>query len=263
MKTLITITVFMMSTVINAQTVLFQEDFNLGLPVNWMTTFSGNATGTWDTTSSHYGFDFDSTPFMKCYDWNGLVTNEVIESPFFSDMGNSFIYLQYDFQFLYQSTALEGFVDVFNGLTWQNVRTFNGLDTLGADSIDISTYGNSNMKIRFRFVNNTGNLWEHDFMIDNVKVTGNTITTIGLSEITKNDILIYPNPTENFIYWKGAAKSEIQLIEIYNLSGQIIKSENAFRLQTKINVSDLKEGVYFLKLTFENGQLHMNKIFKK
>lgn len=264
MKTLITLStiIVLFNTTLNAQTVLFQEDFNLGLPAGWTTIASGDATGTWDTTSDFYGFNFDSSPFMLCYDWSGLATNEELTGPSFSSVSFSNIYLHYDYQFLSQSATLEGFVDVYDGAAWQNVKLFSGADIANAhDSIDISAYANANMQFRFRFVNTTGNGWEHDFMIDNVIVTGNS--SIGLSEITTNTISTYPNPTSGFIYWKDDIQTEIQLIEIYNASGQIIKSKNTFGVQNKMDVHDLLQGVYFIKMTSKNGETYTNKIFKE
>lgn len=102
---------------LKAQTILFSEDFNSGYS-SWAITSSGNATQTWDSTSSHYGFDFDGTPYMICYDWSGMTTSEILTSPSFStSSASSSVYLQYDFNFLYQSTTLEGHVDVYDGST--------------------------------------------------------------------------------------------------------------------------------------------------
>lgn len=67
-----------------------------------------------------------------------------------------------------------------------------------------------------------------------------------------NDILIYPNPADNFITINLGNKinvnSEGISIEIYNLSGSICLSKNIKVGNTKIDISKLVSGVYILKI---------------
>lgn len=67
-----------------------------------------------------------------------------------------------------------------------------------------------------------------------------------------NDILIYPNPADNFITINLGNKinvnSEGILIEIFNLSGSICLSKNIKVGNTKIDISKLVSGVYILKI---------------
>ena len=242
----------------SAQTVIFQEDFNSGLPGTWSVTASGNATHTWDTTSSYYSFSFDATKFMLAYDWNGLTTNEILSSPSFdaSTSGDPVI-LTYDFRFSYQSTSLEGYVDVFDGATWQNVRMFSGTDTSGTDSIDVSTYANASMQVRFRFVNSVGNAWEHAFMIDNVEV--DKLPATAIAETGSEEHSPYPNPSNNTLTIQNIKEEEINFIGIYSINGDLIKT---CEKKTRVDISGLDSGSYILRV-IANGEFTDDMLFIK
>ncbi len=67
---------------------------------------------------------------------------------------------------------------------------------------------------------------------------------IGLEEFVPQNWDVYPNPSKNLIYIKGnAIPSSIQL---YNVQGQIVAS---FKGVDKINIKNLKAGVYFMTIT--------------
>ncbi|MBN2728333.1 MAG: T9SS type A sorting domain-containing protein [Bacteroidales bacterium] len=249
---------FLLLNFANAQTIHFQEDFNAGLPATWTVTSSGNATQTWDSTSSYYSFDFDGTKFMLVYDWSGLATNEILTGPSFNAATTNPLYLCYDFRFLYQSTALEGYVDVFDGSSWQNVRVFSGTDTTGIDTIDISTHNNAAMQVRFRFVNATGNGWEHDFMIDNVKVCEFPATSI--TENDSDSHLPYPNPSVDLLTLKDINNDDIiNFIGIYSVKGDLIKT---CEKDINVDISDLTPGSYVLRVIV-NGVFADDMLFIK
>jgi len=71
---------------------------------------------------------------------------------------------------------------------------------------------------------------------------------------------IYPNPTKSIIRW--SEKSEINRVIVYNISGLVVlKSE---KLTTNsINLSKLKNGMYFLQLSKGNQVVHTGKFIKE
>lgn len=249
---------FLLLNFANAQTIHFQEDFNTGLPATWTVTPSGNATQTWDSTSIYYSFSFDATKYMIVYDWNGLITNEILTSPAFNaTSAGDPVLLIYDFKFLYQSTVLQGFVDVYDGSAWQNVRLFENADTTGIDTIDISTYANAAMQVRFRFVNAVGNNWEHAFMIDNVKVCEFPTTTI--TEDDSDSHLPYPNPAVHLLTLKDTNKDDIDFVGIYSVKGDLIK---VCEKDINVDISDLTPGSYILRVIV-NGVFADDMLFIK
>ena len=68
--------------------------------------------------------------------------------------------------------------------------------------------------------------------------------------------MIYPNPSNGIINIKMAAFKEAV---IYNLSGQrMIKTSH-----NRIDISELSEGVYIIKLEDLNGQHFSTKLIKE
>ena len=80
------------------------------------------------------------------------------------------------------------------------------------------------------------------FCLDDV-----TYTTTGAinNEIADSDFSIYPNPTTDYIQ----INAEIKNVEIYDLTGRIVKISN----QSRIDVSDLTSGTYILRAKSENN----------
>ena len=83
---------------------------------------------------------------------------------------------------------------------------------------------------------------------------------VAIKEIVKEKMTIYPNPTRNIIniVTKGDIKNyDLILLDI---SGKIIRNEKATR---QVNVADLNEGVYILRLTNKvTNQTMISRIIK-
>jgi hypothetical protein len=75
--------------------------------------------------------------------------------------------------------------------------------------------------------------------------------TVGVNEIYMAGVMIYPNPVVNLLNIK--ADEEIINIELMNLMGQRIIMQNVNELTHQINLSDLQNGIYIIKVELENG----------
>ncbi|WGD35724.1 T9SS type A sorting domain-containing protein [Olleya sp. YS] len=81
--------------------------------------------------------------------------------------------------------------------------------------------------------------------------------SLGISENTIDDIAVFPNPTKSILTVKS--KTEIASLKVYNSLGQLILTEiNA----NQLNISNLSEGVYFLKIKDINKRFKMVRIIK-
>jgi hypothetical protein len=58
---------------------------------------------------------------------------------------------------------------------------------------------------------------------------------------------IYPNPAKNNITIENN-NFVISNIELYNITGQLVKTENVNSMSINMNISDLKTGIYILEL---------------
>jgi aminopeptidase N len=78
----------------------------------------------------------------------------------------------------------------------------------------------------------------------------------------QQNILVYPNPVTDFlqVHFSGY---HFQHAEIYDIRGMLVRSANQLTAQgeLKIKMSDLANGIYFLKATFDNKDL-IRKITK-
>ncbi|MQP25664.1 T9SS type A sorting domain-containing protein [Flavobacterium sp. LMO8] len=79
--------------------------------------------------------------------------------------------------------------------------------------------------------------------IDRIVINNNSSP---LSEESNNliqDFYVYPNPAENKIFVNSSF--EIEKVEIYSLTGQLVKSQ---MVSNNINISDLNSGIYLAKV---------------
>lgn len=86
-----------------------------------------------------------------------------------------------------------------------------------------------------------------------------TLKVLGINEILKDNVKIYPNPTADFINLQLSSKTKIDEAVIYDNSGRIIfktKIES-----DKIDLRSLNTGIYLLYFT--NTDIKPIKIIKK
>jgi len=83
--------------------------------------------------------------------------------------------------------------------------------------------------------------------------------TVGISDKSANAVKIYPNPAQNNLYISG--KPTLSKVVIYNVLGTQVKEYR--NVLQSINVSDLKTGVYIIKLTDTYGKTVTSKFIKK
>ncbi len=91
-----------------------------------------------------------------------------------------------------------------------------------------------------------------DFSFDESIYDCYTPLYAGLEENeTQNNILLYPNPAKERLYINTSIP--IKQMTICNLLGQEIQKYNMTEKTSSIDISGLKEGVYFVKLSTEKG----------
>jgi len=99
--------------------------------------------------------------------------------------------------------------------------------------------------ITWIITDNSGNIdsCSFDVQVDNF---------VGINTISQNKTKIYPNPAHNFVVIQNS-EFKIQSYEVLDITGKSIycNSEHSEEF-IQINISDLKTGVYFIKLTTNN-----------
>ncbi len=97
----------------------------------------------------------------------------------------------------------------------------------------------------------TTNTVASNILFDNISLkAANVIDLLAVNDVTntKGNIGIYPNPTSDFL--KFNTSSKVEAIQIYDISG---KSVNAQLIDNQVDVRNLQNGVYLVKITTAEG----------
>ena len=92
------------------------------------------------------------------------------------------------------------------------------------------------------------------------KLSCSDCAIIGVEEMEKENISVYPNPATNK-FTVNLAGSEKANIEMFNLVGQKVYNCTATE-KAEINVSSFRPGIYMLKVS-QNGQVYTSKVVVK
>jgi hypothetical protein len=131
--------------------------------------------------------------------------------------------------------------------------------TANSDTSSYSVYpftGSDNEGIVFRkvYVSDADN--SHKI---NIKVHCVEESTVGVSDNKKDDFSIYPNPVKNIVNINY--KFNVLEVQIFNSLGQLVLSKKD--KTTNVNVTNLKKGIYILKIIGENNTIKIKKIVKE
>ena len=85
------------------------------------------------------------------------------------------------------------------------------------------------------------------------------IGTVGVGE-QDHHVTLYPNPVNDKLIVE--AQGAIDRLEIYNLMGALVYSQDDCTNKTEVAVDNLPSGVYFLRLT-TNGGTQVQKFVKE
>lgn len=93
-----------------------------------------------------------------------------------------------------------------------------------------------------------------------------TDTSLGIDDNSYSSISVYPNPSNNTLninFGSVNTNAVSSKISIFDLQGKLTKSiqRNSEIIQT-INISELSNGIYILKITGDNSKQYINKLVK-
>jgi len=98
-------------------------------------------------------------------------------------------------------------------------------------------------------------IWEY---INDLECNAN-----GMSENSNNNNLvqIFPNPSKDGVNIKS--DKIISKVEIFNSQGQLIKTVNSQNKEISVSIDGLLNGLYFVKVSLNNGDVWTGKIIKE
>ena len=79
-----------------------------------------------------------------------------------------------------------------------------------------------------------------------------TVTTTGIDSYLSNSITLYPNPANDYINVQSS-RVNVQSIEVIDVYGKVINTVNVTDNPARINVSGLANGMYFVRVTTDEG----------
>jgi len=130
-----------------------------------------------------------------------------------------------------QSMPQLTFLDIKNGnntnFIWMNTNNSPQLKCIQVDDVNYctSTWTSSN------FLKPTQAIWSEN-------------CSLGINEIERTVLNVYPNPTNNILNIEVGEETEIKII---NATGERIINRKLYNGINSINVTDLSSGVYFLQ----------------
>ena len=90
-------------------------------------------------------------------------------------------------------------------------------------------------------------------------VMGKNPYFIGVDENQEvvNNLTLYPNPTTDFVRIDGIDENNCSEISIFDLTGRLVRK---YPYCNELNVSDLQNGIYLLRVTVEDGACMTSKL---
>lgn len=90
-----------------------------------------------------------------------------------------------------------------------------------------------------------------------------TANSVGLDEKmnVQSGYVIFPNPSSKIFNISSSNQEIIREIRVFNLNGQLLQLSNPQKNKTSLLI-DEPNGIYFLEIENENGEVHQEKVLK-
>jgi hypothetical protein len=143
--------------------------------------------------------------------------------------------------------------DANNAVTSWNIqyRMVNGQwssATSNTNSYNITGLtGNTDYQIQVQANCGDGNLSDWSDLI-----TVHT-TNVGIANHLENSVVLFPNPAKEYIDVRIDGDVTVSAMEVYDVYGKLINTVIVTENPTRINVSNLANGMYFVRVTTEAG----------
>lgn len=137
-------------------------------------------------------------------------------------------------------TATGDFTQIYNEILTAD-------DTIWREvKLPLAAYDGQNIYLAFRHFNSSDNF---QMKIDNVSID----YTTSINTVESNNISIYPNPTTGIVNIKSAENSNVF---VYNILGDIVASFNNISNNSKVDLSNLSEGNYVIKVVSDKESVN-------
>ncbi len=178
----------------------------------------------------------------------------------------SFLDMELSFNNLHQRTVL--FSKIFNNSNLKNKYLNSICYLIEEDIFNTTRLNNLLLQVDNLLISNGQMIDESpdeiiQFVADRILQAENELQTIGhlcqplnTIESKKNNIRIFPNPANDFIFWEGAPASGV----LIDFTGKTVLN---FYNKNKINTKNLPSGLYFLSMRDQKKYIITKKIIKE
>ena len=80
-----------------------------------------------------------------------------------------------------------------------------------------------------------------------------TTKSVGINSWLDNSVSLYPNPAKEYVDIRVDGDLTVTMMEVYDVYGKLVNTVNVVDNPTRINVSALADGMYFVRVTTEEG----------
>ncbi|MES1217244.1 MAG: PQQ-dependent sugar dehydrogenase, partial [Bacteroidota bacterium] len=102
---------------------------------------------------------------------------------------------------------------------------------------------------------NPGSILEFTYQPSSGRIMNDAITQTQVAEDVRDKTVdVYPNPATNFFVVYNYASEAGRNIELYDITGRLLKKQAAVNIATRIDVDKLPGGLYVLKITGAKGK---------
>ena len=78
-------------------------------------------------------------------------------------------------------------------------------------------------------------------------------TDVGIENWLSNSVSLYPNPAKEYVDIRINGDVNVTMMEVYDVYGKLLNTVNVLDNPTRVNVSGLADGMYFVRVTTEQG----------
>lgn len=239
----------------------FKNAFEPSQDWQWLPIFG--AAKTFDTPKSH-------EDFMMSYD---IMVTETLGSDFeFTlfgvDANDDFVpvagFAMENRGEVYVISDINYDSDYIDGVSWTPNTWYTIKIEVSATEVkyymdDVLIYTGDNFtSVDIEGFNMLHNNYGGDAYYDSFMYANGTLSNKDFSELT--NLSIYPNPVGNILNIQGLESIELEKLSIYNMMGQqLLESASTETLE----VSQLSEGAYIIKITTKDNKVYTEKFIKK
>jgi hypothetical protein len=125
------------------------------------------------------------------------------------------------------------------------------------ETIDLTPYATAtNAQIVFRGIGD----YENELYLDDINISGGIITGIDAHNTTQ--VNVYPNPSQGVLYI-STSKADAYIVTVVDMLGNVVTTTSFNNTFTKINLSNLPNGVYFVSVKNNNTVTTQKVIISK